>query len=162
MAKAEKKGQRTIDIYAFFFSLVAFLFIMQLGSGLMGSLSGYSFPGNLTSVKGVFNYFGYLLGMTVMLLLAAQAGFVIIRKAEASTKIFKLFDIIVSIFMVITSAYILLLYRNPIYPIPCIIVIVLSLFSLKHAGENRFDLVKKTKAYENEQKRIAKKKKLGR
>lgn len=161
MAKAEKKGQRTIDIYAFFFSLVVFLFIMQLGSGLMGSLSGYSFPGNLTSVIGVWNYLGYIFGMTMMLLAASQAGFVVIRKAQATTRIFAFFDIIVTAIMVITSAYIVLLYKNPVYTIPCVVVILTSLFSLRHVNENRFDLIKKTKAYANEQKR-KEKKKLGR
>ena len=109
---AGKKGQRTINIYAFFFSLVAFLFVMQLGTGIAGALMGFRYPDGLLGMTGVVNTISLIIVLTAIFLAASSAGFIIIRKAEADKKNFIIYHCIVIAVMALSAIYVIGAYKN--------------------------------------------------
>ena len=150
---AGKKGQRTINIYAFFFSLVAFLFVMQLGTGIAGALMGFRYPDGLLGMTGVVNTISLIIVLTAIFLAASSAGFIIIRKAEADKKNFIIYHCIVIAVMVLSAIYILGAYKNVWWILPNLFTIAATAYSLKNVNRSRYEVVKGTRAWRNEQAR---------
>ena len=155
---AGKKGQRTINIYAFFFSLVAFLFVLQFGTGLLGALLGFRYPSGMQSVSGFFSTFTAVLTLTVLFLLASQAGFTIIRKAEADKSITKVYNIIVIAVMAFEAVYVFLAYRNVFLLLPNLFTIAATAYSLANINRSKYEVVRGSRAWKNEQARQERKK----
>ena len=150
---AGKKGQRTINIYAFFFSLVAFLFILQLGTGLAGALMGFRYPNGMLGMTGVVGTISLVIVLTVIFLLASQAGYTIIRKAEADKKNYIIYNIFVIAYMALFAVYVASAYKNIFFAIPNVLTIAATAFSLKNVNRSKYEVVKGTRAWRNEQAR---------
>ena len=150
---AGKKGQRTINIYAFFFSLVAFLFVMQLGTGIAGALMGFRYPDGLLGMTGVVNTISLVIVLTAIFLAASSAGFIIIRKAEADKKNFVIYHCIVIGVMLLSAIYVIGAYKNAWWILPNIFTIAATAYSLKNVNRSRYEVVKGTRAWRNEQAR---------
>lgn len=150
---AGKKGQRTINIYAFFFSIVAYLFVLQIGTLLSGMLMGFRYPNGMLGIQGIFETISLVLVLTVVFLLASQAGFTIIRRAEADKKNFIIYDIFVIFSMAITGIYVVIAYGNAWFGLPNVATIAATAFSLKNVNKTTYEVVKDTRAYRNEQAR---------
>ena len=150
---AGKKGQRTINIYAFFFSLVAFLFVMQLGTGIAGALMGFRYPDGLLGMTGVVNTISLVIVLTVIFLAASSAGFIVIRKAEADKKNFIIYHCIVIAVMVLGLIYVIMAYKNAWFALPNVFTIAATAFSLKNVNRSKYEVVKGTRAWRNEQAR---------
>ena len=150
---AGKKGQRTINIYAFFFSLVAFLFVMQLGTGIAGALMGFRYPDGLLGMTGVINTISLVIVLTAIFLAASSAGFVIIRKAEADKKNFVIYQTIVIAVMALSAIYIIGAYKNVWFILPNLFTIAATAYSLKNVNRSKYEVVKGTRAWRNEQAR---------
>ena len=150
---AAKKGQRTINIYAFFFSLVAFLFVLQLGTGLAGALMGFRYPNGLLGMTTVFGTISLVLVLTVIFLVASQAGFAIIRKAEADKKNYIIYHSLVIFVMAVSAIYVGVAYRNAWFTLPNILTIAATAYSLKNINRSKYEVVKGTRAWRNEQAR---------
>ena len=150
---AGKKGQRTINIYAFFFSLVAFLFVMQLGTGIAGALMGFSYPSGLLGMTGVINTISLILVLTAIFLAASQAGFIIIRKAEADKKNYVIYHSLVIAIMALSALYVIGAYKNAWFALPNIFTIAATAYSLKNVNRSKYEVVKGTRAWRNEQAR---------
>ena len=150
---AGKKGQRTINIYAFFFSLVAFLFVLQLGTGLLGALMGWRYPSGMHTVHGFIGTFSAVLTLTVLFLLASQAGFTIITRAEADKAIMKVYNGIVIAVMLLEAVYVFLMYKNAFLMLPNALTIAATAYSLVNIGRSKYEVVKGTRAWRNEQAR---------
>ena len=150
---AGKKGQRTINIYAFFFSLVAFLFVLQLGTGLAGALMGFRYPNGLLGMTGIVGTISLVLVLTVIFLAASQAGFAIIRRAEADKKNYIIYHSIVIFIMLIDALYIVTAYKNVWFILPNIFTAAATAFSLKNVNRSKYEVVKGTRAWRNEQAR---------
>ena len=150
---AGKKGQRTINIYAFFFSLVAFLFVMQLGTGIAGALMGFRYPDGLLGMTGVINTISLVIVLTAIFLAASSAGFIIIRKAEADKKNFIIYHCIVIAVMLLGLVYVIGAYKNVWWILPNIFTIAATAYSLKNVNRSRYEVVKGTRAWRNEQAR---------
>ena len=150
---AGKKGQRTINIYAFFFSLVAFLFVMQLGTGIAGALMGFRYPDGLLGMTGVINTISLVIVLTAIFLAASSAGFVIIRKAEADKKNFVIYHTIVIAVMTLSAIYIIGAYKNVWFILPNLFTIAATAYSLKNVNRSKYEVVKGTRAWRNEQAR---------
>ena len=150
---AGKKGQRTINIYAFFFSLVAFLFVMQLGTGIAGALMGFRYPDGLLGMTGVINTISLVIVLTAIFLAASSAGFVIIRKAEADKKNFVIYHTIVIAVMALSAIYIIGAYKNVWFILPNLFTIAATEYSLKNVNRSKYEVVKGTRAWRNEQAR---------
>ena len=150
---AGKKGQRTINIYAFFFSLVAFLFVMQLGTGIAGALMGFRYPDGLLGMTGVINTISLVIVLTAIFLAASSAGFVIIRKAEADKKNFVIYHTIVIAVMALSAIYIIGAYKNVWFILPNLFTIAATVYSLKNVNRSKYEVVKGTRAWRNEQAR---------
>ena len=150
---AGKKGQRTINIYAFFFSLVAFLFVMQLGTGIAGALMGFRYPDGLLGMTGVVNTISLIIVLTAIFLAASSAGFIVIRKAEADKKNFVIYHSIVIAVMALSAVYVIGAYKNVWWILPNIFTIAATAYSLKNVNRSRYEVVKGTRAWRNEQAR---------
>ena len=150
---AGKKGQRTINIYAFFFSLVAFLFVMQLGTGIAGALMGFRYPDGLLGMTGVVNTISLIIVLTAIFLAASSAGFIVIRKAEADKKNFVIYHCIVIGVMALSVVYVIGAYKNVWWILPNIFTIAATAYSLKNVNRSRYEVVKGTRAWRNEQAR---------
>ncbi|MBO4881250.1 MAG: hypothetical protein J5555_06165 [Firmicutes bacterium] len=150
---AGKKGQRTINIYAFFFSLVAFLFVMQLGTGIAGALMGFRYPDGLLGMTGVVNTISLIIVLTAIFLAASSAGFIVIRKAEADKKNFVIYHCIVIGVMALSAVYVIGAYKNVWWILPNIFTIAATAYSLKNVNRSRYEVVKGTRAWRNEQAR---------
>ena len=150
---AGKKGQRTINIYAFFFSLVAFLFVMQLGTGIAGALMGFRYPDGLLGMTGVINTISLVIVLTAIFLAASSAGFVIIRKAEADKKNFVIYHTIVIAVMALSAISIIGAYKNVWFILPNLFTIAATAYSLKNVNRSKYEVVKGTRAWRNEQAR---------
>lgn len=150
---ADKKGQRTINIYAFFFSLVAFLFVLQLGTGLAGALMGFRYPNGLLGMTGIVGTISLVLVLTVIFLAASQAGFAIIRRAEADKQNYIIYHSIVIFIMAIDALYIVAAYKNVWFILPNIFTVAATAFSLKNVNRSKYEVVKGTRAWRNEQAR---------
>ena len=150
---AGKKGQRTINIYAFFFSLVAFLFVMQLGTGIAGALMGFRYPDGLLGMTGVVNTISLVIVLTAIFLAASSAGFIVIRKAEADKKNFIIYHSIVIAVMALGLIYVILAYKNAWLALPNVFTIAATGYSLKNVNKSKYEVVKGTRAWRNEQAR---------
>ena len=150
---AGKKGQRTINIYAFFFSLVAFLFVMQLGTGVAGALMGFRYPDGLLGMTGVVNTISLIIVLTAIFLAASSAGFIVIRKAEADKKNFIIYHSIVIAVMALSAIYIVGAYKNAWFILPNLFTIAATAYSLKNVNKTKYEVVKGTRAWRNEQAR---------
>lgn len=150
---AGKKGQRTINIYAFFFSLVAFLFVMQLGTGIAGALMGFRYPDGLLGMTGVVNTISLIIVLTAIFLAAASAGFIVIRKAEADKKNFIIYHSIVIAVMALSAIYIVGAYKNVWFILPNLFTIAATAYSLANVNKTKYEVVKGTRAWRNEQAR---------
>ncbi|MBQ4409938.1 MAG: hypothetical protein K5772_02230 [Clostridia bacterium] len=150
---AGKKGQRTINIYAFFFSLVAFLFVMQLGTGIAGALMGFRYPDGLLGMTGVINTISLIIVLTAIFLAASSAGFIVIRKAEADKKNFIIYHSIVIAVMALSAIYIVGAYKNVWFILPNLFTIAATAYSLKNVNKSKYEVVKGTRAWRNEQAR---------
>ena len=150
---AGKKGQRTINIYAFFFSLVAFLFVMQLGTGIAGALMGFRYPDGLLGMTGVINTISLVIVLTAIFLAASSAGFIVIRKAEADKKNFIIYHSIVIAVMALSAIYIVGAYKNAWFILPNLFTIAATAYSLKNVNKTKYEVVKGTRAWRNEQAR---------
>ena len=150
---AGKKGQRTINIYAFFFSLVAFLFVMQLGTGIAGALMGFRYPDGLLGMTGVINTISLIIVLTAIFLAASSAGFIVIRKAEADKKNFIIYHSIVIAVMALSAIYIVGAYKNAWFILPNLFTIAATAYSLKNVNKTKYEVVKGTRAWRNEQAR---------
>ena len=150
---AGKKGQRTINIYAFFFSLVAFLFVMQLGTGIAGALMGFRYPDGLLGMTGVVNTISLIIVLTAIFLAAASAGFIVIRKAEADKKNFIIYHSIVIAVMVLSAIYMIGAYKNVWFTLPNLFTNAATAYSLVNVNKTKYEVVKGTRAWRNEQAR---------
>ncbi len=150
---AGKKGQRTINIYAFFFSLVAFLFVLQLGTGLAGALMGFRYPNGLLGMTGIVGTISLVLVLTVIFLGASQAGFTIIRRAEADKRNYIIYHILVIFVMTLSAAYVAAAYKNVWFILPNVFTIASTAYSLKNVNRSKYEVVKGTRAWRNEQAR---------
>ena len=150
---ADKKGQRTINIYAFFFSLVAFLFVMQLGTGIAGALMGFRYPDGLLGMTGVINTISLVIVLTAIFLGASQAGFIVIRKAQADRRNYIIYHSIVIVVMVLSAVYMIGAYKNAWFALPNLLTIAATAFSLKNVNKSKYEVVKGTRAWRNEQAR---------
>lgn len=150
---ADKKGQRTINIYAFFFSLVAFLFVMQLGTGIAGALMGFRYPDGLLGMTGVINTISLVIVLTAIFLGASQAGFIVIRKAQADRRNYIIYHSIVIVVMVLSAIYMIGAYKNAWFALPNLLTIAATAFSLKNVNKSKYEVVKGTRAWRNEQAR---------
>ncbi len=150
---AGKKGQRTINIYAFFFSLVAFLFVMQLGTGIAGALMGFRYPDGLLGMTGVVNTISLVIVLTAIFLAASSAGFIVIRKAEADKKNFVIYHSIVIAVMALSAIYMIGAYKNVWFMLPNLFTIAATAYSLKNVNKTKYEVVKGTRAWRNEQAR---------
>lgn len=150
---AGKKGQRTINIYAFFFSLVAFLFVLQLGTGLAGALMGFRYPNGLLGMTGIVGTISLVLVLTVIFLGASQAGFTIIRRAEADKRNYIIYHILVIFVMALSAAYVAAAYKNVWFILPNVFTIASTAYSLKNVNRSKYEVVKGTRAWRNEQAR---------
>ena len=144
---AGKKGQRTINIYAFFFSLVAFLFVMQLGTGIAGALMGFRYPDGLLGMTGVINTISLIIVLTAIFLAASSAGFIVIRKAEADKKNFIIYHSIVIAVMALSAIYIVGAYKNVWFILPNLFTIAATAYSLKNVNKSKYEVVKGTRAW---------------
>ncbi len=156
--KREKKGQRTINIYAFFFSLVAFLFVLQLGSGIVGALMRFSYPGNLSSLNDFWSIFGAVSSLTVIFMLASQAGTIVIRRAEASPQIFVVYNLIVLIIMFMGAVWLFYVYKQVWFIMPNVITILGTIFALRNRNRSRQEIIESSWAYKREQRKQEKRK----
>lgn len=156
--KKEKKGQLTINIYAFFFSLVAFLFVLQLGAGVIGALMRFSYPGNLSPLDDFWSIFGAVSSLTVVFMLASQVGTIVIRRAEASPKIFVVYNLIVLFIMFTGAVWIFYVYRQIWFILPNVITILGTIFALRNRQRSRQEIVESSWAYKREQKNKEKRK----
>ena len=150
---AGKKGQRTINIYAFFFSLVAFLFVLQLGTGLAGALMGFRYPDGLLGMTTLFGTISLVLVLTVIFLVASQAGFAIIRRAEADKKNYIIYHSLVIFVMAISAIYIGVAYKDAWFVLPNVLTIAATAYSLKNVNRSKYEVVRGTRAWRNEQAR---------
>lgn len=150
---AVKKGQRTINIYAFFFSLVVFLFVMQLGSGLFGALMGFRYPSGMLGVTGIISTFAAVSVLTIVFLIASQAGFEVIRRAAADKVITVWYNRIVIGIMLVEAVYVFSLYKNVWFLLPNLLTSAATVYSLVNINRSKAEVVKSSRAWKKAQER---------
>ena len=91
--------------------------------------------------------------LTAIFLAAASAGFIVIRKAEADKKNFIIYHSIVIAVMALSAIYIVGAYKNVWFILPNLFTIAATAYSLANVNKTKYEVVKGTRAWRNEQAR---------
>jgi hypothetical protein len=123
------QGQLTINIFAMFMSVFAFLFVQQAGVLLMNVMFSLNYPSNLDNVKGIFPAFSLVIFLTFLFGLASQMGYEIIRRTKAEKKIYVVYNVIVLILLAIQGVTVAVM-TYPIYAAPNLFVSIATLYGV--------------------------------
>ena len=126
---------------------------MQLGTHIAGALMGFHYPDGLLGMTGVVNTICFVIVLSAIFLGASQAGFIVIRKAEADKKNYIIYHSIVLVVMVLGAIYMVGAYKYFWFTLPNLFTIAATAYSLKNVNRSKYDVVKGTRAWRNEQAR---------
>ena len=104
-------------------------------------------------MTGVVNTISLIIVLTAIFLAAASAGFIVIRKAEADKKNFIIYHSIVIAVMVLSAIYMIGAYKNAWFTLPNLFTIAATAYSLANVNKTKYEVVKGTRAWRNEQAR---------
>ncbi len=123
------QGQLTINIFAMFMSVFAFLFVQQAGVLLMNVMFSLNYPSNLDNAKGIFASFSLVIFLTFLFGLASQIGYEVIRRTKAEKKIYVVYNIIILVLLAIQGVTVAVM-TYPLYAAPNLFISIATLYGV--------------------------------